>query len=164
MPENPRKTSSTPKSKAEVLAIATESLTQRVGTLADAVQVNNYKIDLLRNEVDKKPDDEEVRFITGLAQQERAKHLKWAFVTGVVCAVLSGGVAAAYGQHQLHERNKIGYSGCVTNNQRAYAVRDTFENVAKIATPRAAKEIKEGAVRVEKTILDCEKRYPKEKR
>lgn len=90
--------------KSHTLAVATEVLSSRVGTLADAVQINNFKIDQLQKELNKKPDDAEVQFITGLAKAERKRHFRWAISTALLAAVGSAGVAYKVANEQGQER------------------------------------------------------------
>lgn len=93
--------------KSDALLSATEMLSNRVGTLADAVQTNNYKIDLLQREVNQKPDDQEVKFITGLASEERKRHLKWAVTTALITSVVSGAIAYEVATEQGIERCEV---------------------------------------------------------
>lgn len=93
--------------KAEALAVATGVLSSRVQTLADVVQTNNRKIDELQKEVNCKPDDSEVQFIAGLAQQERKKHYRGALGYGVLAAVISGAVGFGAAEIQGQARCKV---------------------------------------------------------
>lgn len=96
--------------KAEVLAAASDLLSSRVGTLVDAVRTNNEKIDRLQHEINQKPDDTEVQFITGLAKDQRTRHLRYAIITAIIASVLSGTVAFATAQVLSHR-------GCQVNAQ-----------------------------------------------
>lgn len=78
-----------------------------MGALADAVRINNHKIDLLQSELNKKPDDVEVKLITGMATAERQRHLKWAVTTAVLASILSGVVAYKTAEMQGHGRCKV---------------------------------------------------------
>lgn len=96
------------KDKAEILARATELLSARVGTLADAVQINNSKIDKFQKELNRKPDDVEVQLITGMAEAERKRHFKWAIATAVLSSILAAtiGAIAAYTVAQKHGQER----------------------------------------------------------
>lgn len=96
--------------KASVLAVATEVLSGRVQTLADAVLMNSKQMIEFQKELNKKPDDEEVQFIAGLAKDERRRHLKYAAGTAVIASLISGYVA-------YDVANREGEMRCLTNSQ-----------------------------------------------
>lgn len=155
--------------RAEHLARATDLLSSRVAALADAVQINNHKIDQLRKEVNLKPDDVEVKLITGLAQAERARHLKFAVGTALTCAGVAGGIAFyasdSLSDAQHTERVRVGYEACLASNERTLVNSSVFRDVADILPEGEAKErILSGATTLDTTLRDCETIYPKEQR
>lgn len=99
------------KQKAMTLADATEKLSSRVSILADAVQITNQKIDDLQREVNCKPDDAEIQFISGLAKAERkalfTRITSGAVAAAVVAAFISYGVASYEGKQrcQINSQN-----------------------------------------------------------
>lgn len=90
--------------KASVLAKATDLLSSRVGTLADAVQTNNYKIDRLQEEINHKPDDTELKFVEDQGRRERRRQFKYALVSMLVTAFLAAYVAYDVSNRQGKER------------------------------------------------------------
>ena len=161
------------KDKADALTLATEILSNRVGTLADAVQMNNYKIDRLQKEVNCKPDDTEVRFITGMAKAERTKHLKYAIATGAVTAALSSVftyvVIQQSNRNDLIRSNQVSYSGCKAANERSFRTAEGFIKVANLVPPDKRgeplyKSLTETSRSLNELIRDCEGLYPKEDR
>lgn len=93
MPSPQLPKNSTAEAKAQALASATDLLSNRVAALADAVQTNNHRIEVFQNELNKKPDDEEVQFIACLSKDERRRHLKYAIGTAIITSIVSGYVA-----------------------------------------------------------------------
>lgn len=79
--------------RQRALVVATETLSSRVSSLADAVQTNNEMISGLRHEVNLKPDDSEVKFITGMAMDDRIRVRNRAIATAIMSALLSGFIA-----------------------------------------------------------------------
>lgn len=150
----------------EILAVATAALVARVGALADAIQVFNHRIDNFSKELAEKPDDAEVKLITGLAHAERKRHLKWALLSAVVCAAIASSISYMFTTVQLHERNRVGYSGCISTNDRVHVIADSFRNVVKGASKASPMVVKvnESADRIEATVRDCERLYPKDQR
>lgn len=111
--------------KAESLRVATELLSSRVGALADAVQINNARIAELQKEVNCKPDDEEVKLITGMAQAERKQQLKVAIWTAVISSILAatlGGVVA------FTTAEKHGEARCKVNAKNIEIIVDLLES------------------------------------
>lgn len=88
-----KKVARTADGKAHILAVATEVLSARVGSLADAVQMNNRKMDDFAKELNRKPDDAEIRFISGLAATERNRHLRYALATALSSSFVAGYIA-----------------------------------------------------------------------
>jgi hypothetical protein len=94
---------------------ATEDLTKKVAILTGVVETNNNTIIRLRKELNQKPDDSEILFITGMAKQQRRRHLEFAVTTSVVSAVLAGAVAFAVADHNSHIR-------CLENSKQSTAL------------------------------------------
>lgn len=111
--------------RASVLATATEALSSRVQTLVDAVQTNNKKIDKLQHEINKKPDDVEVQFITGLASDQRSRHLRYAIVTAIIVSVISS--AIAFGTATV-----LSYKGCKVNAQNITTLVSILESTPEL--------------------------------
>lgn len=105
--KNPEKPLTPAQQRQQTLIAATDLLSRRVGTLADAVQINNSAIDILRKEVNQKPDDVELKLLTGLGSVERQRHLKWSVVTSIIAATLAGAVAYSTAQFQGHQRCQV---------------------------------------------------------
>lgn len=97
-------------SKAATLAVATEVLSSRVQTLADVVQTNNYKIDKLQKEVNRKPDDTELKWLEEQARLERIKAFRGAVSTGIIAALVAASVAYT-------AANRAGLDRCEANEQ-----------------------------------------------
>lgn len=102
-----KKVAKAAQNKAHALAVATEVLSSRVQALADAVQINSNQMIEFAKELNTKPDDTEVQFITGLAQEERKRHLKYAIGTAVIAALVSGYVSYDVAARQSEERCQI---------------------------------------------------------
>lgn len=102
-----RKLAKQAEDKAEVLAKATELLSARVGTLADAVQTNNAKIDQFQSELNKKPDDVELKLIASVTQRERRSVFRKSVGTAILVSLLSGVVAYETAQYQGHQRCQV---------------------------------------------------------
>lgn len=102
------KVAKTAEAKAMTLAAATELLSSRVNILAGAVQITNQKIDDLQREVNCKPDDAEVQFISGLAKAER-KALFTRISSGAIAAAVVASLVA-YGIANYESQQ-----GCQTN-------------------------------------------------
>lgn len=155
--------------KAAILAKATDLLSNRVGALADAVQINNIKIDRLRDEVNQKPDDVEVKLITGLAEAERGKHFRYALATSILSAVIAGVVAFSFANYNSskanQERTQTGYEACMAYNERTALTTKVFRDVAASLPDGEPKtRIVAGAEVIDGTIRDCDTIYPKEER
>ncbi len=103
----PKKKSSAAE-KAEVLARATDLLSSRVGTLADAVQINNAKIDEFQKELNRKPDDTELKFVEEQARRERRRQFRYALISMIATAFI-----AAYVSYDVS--NRQGKERCETN-------------------------------------------------
>lgn len=86
------------------LLVATQNLADRVQTLADAVATNNNRLDWLKAEVSRKPDDAEVKALTQINAKERKLIRNRALATAVVSAMISGLAAFWVAQEQGHER------------------------------------------------------------
>jgi hypothetical protein len=81
-PEPKRPQRPTPGARAAMLAQATSNLTEQVSRLTDVVAENNKAISHMREELNQKPDDVEVKVIMGLAQIERFRQLR--YLTGLL--------------------------------------------------------------------------------
>lgn len=147
--------------KAAVLTAATEMLSSRVGTLADAVQINNHKIDQLQHEINKKPDDIELHFISGLAKEERQKFLKYSVITALTAAAVASSVSYLFAQMGIDERVRQNNLACIRNNERAMVISDEFRNIARLARDtRVKEELIEGAGRLDGLRAQCDKLHP----
>lgn len=115
------------KDKAEILARATDLLSNRVGTLADVVQINNHKIEQLQSEINKKPDDVELQFITGVAVADRQRLLKWSVATAVGSSILTATIGAiiAFQVSEAHGRER-----CLTNAQNIATIVKILEGAS----------------------------------
>jgi hypothetical protein len=100
--------------KASILAAATDVLSNRVVALTDIVAENNNKIDYLSSEVNKKPDDIEVQFIAGMAGEHRRNMQRNAIASGILAAIVAGGVAFTVADYKGHERCKINQQNIAT--------------------------------------------------
>lgn len=109
-------------SAKRALAIATEALASRVSSLADAVETNNREIQRLRSEVNQKPDDAEVKAITGMAANDRRATRNKALATAVVSALLSGAVAFAIADYRSDHR-------CQENRDTIAIITDFLDTV-----------------------------------
>lgn len=148
--------------RTEVLTTATNALVSRVGALADAMQVNNHKIDALSAELATKPDDAEVQFITGLAAAERKRHLWWAIGSGVISAVVAGGVSYHFSNQQVDELRRNNYNGCLATNHRVEETSGAFRDVVNgYPESEMTKRVLAGADRIDATRRNCEKIYAK---
>lgn len=156
-----KRVAKTAEDKAQVLAIATETLSNRVAVLADAVQTNNCKIDELRSEVDKKPDDVELTFIAGLANLQRRRQFKYSVATALVSSFLAGGISIYYANQQVQERTKANFSACERNNKRADVIAEEFRTIATfVRNPDIAREISEAAGRLDGLRANCKRLHP----
>lgn len=94
-----------PKTK-ENLIRATDNLILRVESLTTVVETNNREIGRIRREVNRKPDDSEIQFITGMARRQRRRHLQFTVTTTLLCAVFAGLVSYNVANHKSQERCK----------------------------------------------------------
>lgn len=108
--------------KLEVLASASENLTTQVSNLTGVMGAQNKQIALLRKEVNQKPDDVEVQLLTGMAQAERSRHLHYAIITAIICAVVSGAIAYFFARSMINglvqERIVSNHTNCIQTNKR----------------------------------------------
>lgn len=156
-----KKVARTANDKAHVLAVATEVLSSRVGTLADAVQINNAKIDDLQKELNKKPDDAEVRFITGMAATERNRHLRYALATSVVAALFAGAISYTFAEREIAERTRQANIACERGNFRSEISASVYDDIRK-SLPKGpvADRLEKAANEIRKTQADCDNLHP----
>lgn len=109
--------------RTSALITATNALSSRVQNLADAVQTNNSKLDILQGEVNKKPDDVEVKFITGMAKDDRDRVRNAGFAAAIVSALVAGGVAFGVA-------NEISEDRCEDNRAALITITDFLETIS----------------------------------
>lgn len=147
--------------KATALAVATEVLSNRVQSLADVVQTNNNQMMEFRKELNQKPDDAEVQFISGLAKEERRRHLQYAIATGVISALFAGAIAYAFAEREIRERTRQANIACERNNVRAEVNADIYDDVKQIIRNEpVSNRLEAAANELRKTIADCDALHP----
>ena len=111
-PQPPDPASQTMKSKEEeVLSLATTVLISRVGVLATAVERNNDLILDMRHEVNKKPDDGELKWMMTENKRIRTRLLTVVILPAIVAsAVVAAGASYLTSEHDSRLR-------CISNRQ-----------------------------------------------
>lgn len=131
--------------KQDRLAAATETLTHRVESLTGVVETNNRAVKQLRSEVNRKPDDSEIQFITGMARQQRRRHLRFAVLTSAACAALASSISFATVNHLSKER-------CLDNAQQSETL---IKLLSRFDGDKKNDNIQHAIAELSKNKVDC---------
>lgn len=145
------------------LARAAETLSQRIGTLTDVVEINNRGVEALKKEVKSKPDDIELQTVAAISQSERLRYLRYGVVTALLCSIITGAVVTlicfdyieSNVNTQVFDMNKM----CERNNTRTLIVQQAFENAAR-RSPENATAFGIAAGQLSGLQVDCNELYP----
>lgn len=160
-PEKPEKAPSVAQLRTAALVAATDALSNRVGVLADAVQINNARIETFQEELNKKPDDVELKVASGMASVERGRHLKYAVATGVLAAIVSSLISFYFAHREIDERTRQANIACERGNLRATLDAQVYDDVRTIVKDGpVADTLEQAANRLRETLADCDGLHP----
>lgn len=147
--------------KTDVLALATNALTQQVAILTGVVTRNNQKIDGLQKEMMLKPDDTEVKFIACDSKRQRTHNFRVGIATAVGSALVASGISYAFAQQQINERVKANFVACERNNARSDELTRVFEETAALTNNIPVKEgLLRHAEKLKSLNADCARLHP----